>query len=85
MNAHGVDVRDFRERLKGGKADGKAITKYDLQQLLMGITVEQEHASDKLTALEISMDHLEEFPDYYTRLAIMEEEAEKERAGKAKK
>ena len=85
MKAHGIDIAKFKERLKGGKADGRKITKYDLQQLIMGIKVEQEHTRDKLTALEISMDHLEEFPDYYTRLAMMEETAEKEQAEKGKK
>lgn len=73
-----IDIAKFKERLKGGKADGKKITKYDLNQLLMGIKVELEHTNDKMTALEIATDHLEEFPDYYTRLLKMEEEAEKE-------
>lgn len=73
-----IDIAKFKERLKGGKADGKKITKYNINQLIMGIKVELEHTSDKMTALEIAMDHLEEFPDYYTRLLKMEEEAEKE-------
>ncbi|MEJ5227098.1 DUF5661 family protein [Thermodesulfovibrio sp.] len=73
-----IDIAKFKERLKGGKADGKKITKYDLNQLLMGIKVELEHTNDRMTALEIATDHLEEFPDYYTRLLKMEEEAEKE-------
>lgn len=73
-----IDIAKFKDRLKGGKADGKKITKYDINQLIMGIKVELEHTSDKMIALEIAMDHLEEFPDYYTRLLKMEEEAEKE-------
>lgn len=80
--AHGIDIKDFKDSMKGGRADGRQITKYDLQQLIMGITVEQEHTTDKLRALEISMDHLEEFPDYYTRLHHMEEDAEKEKEKK---
>ncbi len=83
--AYGIDIKSFKEKLKGGRADGKEITKYDLQQLLIGIKVEQEHTPDTMTALEISMDHLEEFPDYYTRLAIMEEDAEREMKDKAKR
>lgn len=79
---HGIDIKNFKGRLKGGKADGKDITKYDLNQLLMGIKVEQEHTTDKMTALEISTDHLEEIPDYYTRLHKMEEDAEKEMEAK---
>ncbi|MBP1750296.1 MAG: hypothetical protein H6Q52_2835 [Deltaproteobacteria bacterium] len=82
QNAHGIDIRDFTDSMKGGRADGKQITRYDLQQLIMGVTVEKEHTTDKLRALEISMDHLEEFPDYYTRLHHMEEDAEKEKAQK---
>ncbi len=78
-NAHGIDIKDFKDSMKGGRADGQQVTKYDLQQLIMGITVEQEHTTNKLRALEISMDHLEEFPDYYTRLHHMEEDAEKEK------
>ncbi|MCX8022828.1 MAG: hypothetical protein N2745_08665 [Syntrophorhabdaceae bacterium] len=74
--SYGIDIKNFKDGIKGGKADGKPITKYDLQQLLMGIEVELEHTNNKMRALEISMDHLEEFPDYYTRLEKMEKEAE---------
>lgn len=82
---YGIDIREFKEKLQVGKADGQTLTKYDLNQLLMGIKVELEHTSDKLTALEISTDHLEEFPDYYTRLLKMEEEAEEESEKRAEK
>lgn len=77
-----IDIKNFKGKLKGGKADGKDITKYDLNQLLMGIKIEQEHTGDKMIALEISTDHLEEIPDYYTRLHKMEEDAEKEMGAK---
>jgi hypothetical protein len=73
-----IDIKDFKDQLKGGKSDGKDITKYDLKQILMGIKIEQEHTTNKMMALEITMDHLEEIPDYYTRLQDMEEEAEEE-------
>jgi len=82
--AYGIDIKNFKESLKGGKAAGQAITKYDLQQLLMGIKVEQEHTGNKMTALEISTDHLEEIPDYYTRLEKMEKDAEAEMEAKEK-
>jgi hypothetical protein len=75
---YGIDIKEFKDQLKGGKADGKDITKYDLKQILMGIKIEQEHTTNKMIALEITMDHLEEIPDYYTRLVEMEEEAEEE-------
>jgi len=81
---YGIDIIHFRGNLKGGRADGKPITKYDLQQLLMGIKVEQEHTSNRMTALEIATDHLEEIPDYYTRLEKMEKDAEAEMKAKAK-
>ena len=67
--AHGIDIRNYKQKLKGGRADGKQVTDFDLDQLIMGIKVEQEHTTDKYTALEITMDHLAEFPDYYTRSA----------------
>jgi hypothetical protein len=41
----------------------------------MGIKVEMEHTTDPLIAKRISLDHLSEIPDYYTRLAKMEKEA----------
>jgi predicted ATP-grasp superfamily ATP-dependent carboligase len=44
----------------------------------MGIKIEHEHTTNKMIALEITMDHLEEIPDYYTRLQEMEEEAEED-------
>ena len=83
QKAHGIDIKNFKQKLKGGRADAHKVTDFDLDQLIMGIKVEQEHTTDKYTALEISMDHLEEIPDYYTRLEEMEEKAEAE--WKAKK
>ncbi len=82
--AYGIDIKNFKGKLRGGRADGKDITDFDLQELLMGIKVEQEHTTDKMTALEISTDHLEEIPDYYTRLEKMEKEAEEEWEAKKK-
>jgi hypothetical protein len=43
----------------------------------MGIEVESEHTKDKTKAKEIAMDHLTEFPDYYTRIKKMEKSADK--------
>ena len=82
---HGIDIRNYKQKLKGGRADGKQVTDFDLDQLIMGIKVEQEHTTDKYTALEITTDHLQEFPDYYTRLHEMEETAEEEAAEEARK
>lgn len=68
--------------MKGGKADNMSISdiakkhkvseKAIEKQIDMGIKVEMEHVDDKDKAREIAMDHLVEFPDYYTRLKKME-------------
>jgi hypothetical protein len=62
--------------IPGGKAKGKSPSDFDQKQLAMGIEVELEHTPDRAKAREIAMDHLTEFPDYYTRLKRMEAQAE---------
>ncbi len=76
---HQVDIKNFKDRIKGGLADGKAITNYDLAQLLEGIKYERQHTTDNLLALELAMDHLETIPDYYTRIARLEWECRSEK------
>lgn len=59
--------------------------KFDLQQFYMGINVELEHGNkypntnvtknDPILTGKIALAHLQEFPDYYTRLKKLEEEA----------
>jgi len=44
------------------------LKKYDEKQLEMGIKVEMEHTNDPTVAEQIARDHLQEVPDYYTRL-----------------
>ena len=73
-DAYRVDIANFKDRLKAGRADGKPITNYDLKELLEGIRFEREHTDDNLLALEMAMDHLETIPDYYFRLHIMANE-----------
>ncbi len=61
-------------------------SKYDVEQFRIGMDVELEHGShdpntdvtnnDPLLTAKIALAHLNEFPDYYTRLEAMEEEAE---------
>lgn len=65
------------ERLVGGLADGKPDDRYDARELRRGIEVEYEHTNDPPTSKEIAKDHLEEIPDYYTRLDHMEATAER--------
>ncbi len=72
--------------LKGGKADklspAEIAEKHKIPpstlavQLTKGIKVELEHTNNKSLAYEIALDHLTEFPDYYTRLEKMEKAAE---------
>jgi len=59
---------------------------FDLEQFRMGMDVELEHGTadpetnvtddDAIMTAKIARAHLNEFPDYYTRLAKMEAEAE---------
>ena len=44
----------------------------------MGIPIEHEHTGDKDLATDIALQHLDEIPDYYTRLKKMESDAKKE-------
>ena len=48
------------------------------KELESGTTIELEHTKDKNKAREIALDHLYEFPDYYTRLKDMENKAKKD-------
>ena len=46
-------------------------------QLEMGIPIEHEHTQNKELATYIALQHLDEIPDYYTRLKKMEADAKK--------
>ena len=60
-------------------ADKFEVPVSDIQkQVDMGEKVEMEHVDDVRLAREISLDHLSEFPDYYSRLEKMEKEAKEE-------
>ncbi|MGN6170693.1 MAG: DUF5661 family protein [Solirubrobacteraceae bacterium] len=69
-------------------------SRFDVEQFRIGLEVELEHGrhdpatnvtdDDELVTGKIARAHLNEFPDYYTRLAAMEAEAERywsERSG----
>lgn len=61
--------------------------KIDLEQFRQGMDIELEHGrenpatdvthDDAVLTGKIALAHLNEFPDYYTRLEKMEEEAER--------
>jgi hypothetical protein len=65
---------------------------FDVEQFRSGMNVELEHGrhdlatnvtdDDPLVTAKIALAHLNEFPDYYTRLARMEEEADREWAAR---
>jgi hypothetical protein len=48
------------------------------KQLDMGEPIEHEHTRDHELATDIALQHLDEIPDYYTRLKKMEADAKKE-------
>ena len=74
------------EAKKIGEELGIDWSKFDIEQFRMGMDVELEHGlvdpqtnvtnDDPLMTGKIALAHLNEFPDYYTRLKKMEEEAE---------
>lgn len=45
---------------------------YNKEQLSKGAKVELEHTRSRAVATKIAKDHLNEDPDYYRKLAIME-------------
>ncbi len=72
-------------KLIGGQL-GLDWSKFDVEQFRMGLDVELEHGTrdgrtnvtndDPTTTGKIALAHLNEFPDYYTRLDKLEKEAE---------
>ena len=74
------------EAKRVGDAIGVDWTRFDLEQFRMGMDVELEHGThdpdtnvtddDVTVTAKIARAHLNEFPDYYTRLEKMEAEAE---------
>ena len=57
---------------------GYTVDSVDEDELEMGIKIEMEHTTNREIAKRIALDHLTELPDYYTRLAKMEEEGKEE-------
>jgi DNA-directed RNA polymerase alpha subunit len=61
-------------------------SRFDVEQFRMGMDVELEHGTHDVdtnvtddnveVTAKIARAHLNEFPDYYTRLAVMEADAE---------
>jgi hypothetical protein len=76
-----------KEAKETGEKLGIAWKEFGLEQFRMGMDVELEHGArdpktnvtddDPVLTGKIALAHLKEFPDYYTRLAKMEKEADK--------
>ena len=83
-----TSVKHFttEEAKRIGEALGIDWSEFDVEQFRMGLDVELEHGvidpatnvtnDDPVLTGKIALAHLNEFPDYYTRLDQMEEEAE---------
>jgi len=83
------EIRHFTEEEAKKVGDNLGIdwTRWDIEQFRKGMDVELEHGQvspftnvtddDPFITGKIALAHLNEFPDYYTRLEILEDEAEK--------
>jgi hypothetical protein len=76
----------FTEAKQIGDSLGIRWDKFDVEQFTMGLNVELEHGrrdpatdvthDEPIVTGKIALAHLNEIPDYYTRLAVMENEAD---------
>ncbi|MCX6145093.1 MAG: hypothetical protein NTZ35_17970 [Ignavibacteriales bacterium] len=76
----------FTEAKQIGDALGIPWDKFCVEQFRLGLNVELEHGrqdpatdvthDEPMVTGKIALAHLNEIPDYYTRLAVMENEAE---------
>ena len=76
MFSESSDIKIESEKIKGGKAKGMSVKhlvkkhKVDIKdiekEIKVGTKIEMEHTDSKKIAKEIAMDHIAEFPDYYT-------------------
>ena len=88
MTAHGRVSTDEATRIGELIGIDWASARFDVEQFRAGMEVEFEHGArdpatdvtgdDPVVTGKIALAHLNEFPDYYTRLAQMEEEAVRE-------
>lgn len=77
----------FDQARKAGEALGVDWRRFTVNQFRYGMDVELEHGKryagtnvtddDLMTTAKIALAHLNEYPDYYKRLRVMENEAEK--------
>ncbi len=84
-----------REARKIGNRLGISWKNWNIEQFRMGLDVELEHgkvhrktnitSDNPFMTGKIALAHLNEFPDYYTRLEKLEKQADKFWQGKKKK
>ena len=85
MSANAQFTREQAREI--GEKLGIDWSRFDVEQFRMGLNVELEHGlrdpstnvtgNNPLLTGKIALAHLNEFPDYYTRLDQMEQEAKK--------
>jgi hypothetical protein len=89
MSAHAGFSAEEARRIGEQIGIDWASSPFDVDQFRRGMDVELEHGlhdlgtnvtdDDPITTGKIARAHLNEFPDYYTRLEQMEEQAKRER------
>lgn len=77
---------NYNEAKEIGEKLGINWSKYNVEQFRMGLDIELEHGTinlitnvtndDPILTGKIALAHLNEFPDYYTRLYKMEKEGD---------
>jgi hypothetical protein len=82
---HGEFTMDDARKIGEAIGIDWEVSPFDVEQYRMGLNVELEHGAhdaqtnvtddDEVVTGKIALAHLKEFPDYYTRLERMEEEA----------
>jgi hypothetical protein len=87
MTGHGSVSADEATRIGERIGIDWASSSFDVEQFRAGMEVELEHGArdpatdvtgdDPILTGKIALAHLNEFPDYYTRLKQMEEEADR--------
>ena len=85
----------FAEAKQIGDALSIRWDKFDVEQFTLGLNVELEHGrrdprtdvthDEPMVTGKIALAHLNEIPDYYTRMAVMENEAERLKSRSQKK
>ncbi len=80
--SHGEDdterTKEVKEGFKGHKSVEEIAKKHKVspsviqKQLEMGMKVEHEHTTDNDEAMDIALQHLDEIPNYYSKLKKME-------------